>query len=74
MKARARLELQDMWPLPVCSWEIVMWLLFDCCVFVAFVVGGGDMQLPTQQLSLRSDAMLNAHNPPQTSPMLFVDD
>jgi len=66
---------QDVWPLPVCSGELAMvWLLFDCCVFVAFVVVGGDQQLPTQQLLLQSDAMLNGHNPRQTSPMLFVHD
>jgi hypothetical protein len=47
---------QDAWPLPVCSGELAMWLSFDCCAFVAFVFVGGDMQSPTQQLSL-SDPM-----------------
>jgi hypothetical protein len=41
---------QYVWPLPVCSGELAMWLLFDCCVFVVFFCGGGDMQSPRQQL------------------------
>ena len=50
-----------------------MWLLFDFCVFVAFVVVGGDMQLPTQQLSLRFDPMqCNAEWPQSTANKPYV--